>query len=309
MSKLYSQGSKGPDVKEIQAALNYHIRRPAMPLNPDGIFGPKTDDRVREFQKRAGLVVDGIVGPNTLAVLYLRIAGGTEIELTPKKTEAQSAPTAGAGPRRHGLLPTVGVPLGGVRAGPVITRQAAPPVGPQPAPKKVQIKNSHSQGFDVSQKLVYDFMGDDEKKPKWKYTFSFNQVLPWRLGLPKPLKLSLDVKSSPLTSMYSMSGKIKVPFLEVKSPPMLFFPSGALKPYFFTGAGVNQNGFDSFNFGAGASLTAHLLNLKDRPLVPVISVVGDGGYKYTISPHDPHVVGKGYLQLSAVMKWSLPPFF
>lgn len=309
MSKLYSQGSKGPDVQEIQAALNYHIRRPAMPLNPDGIFGSKTDGRVREFQKRAGLVVDGIVGPNTLKVLYARISGGTEIELTPVQAKAQSAPAKPFAPPRHRLMPAGGLQLGGVPAGPVVTQQAAPPVGPQPAPKKVQIRHSDSPGFDLDQKLVYDFMGDDKKTPKWKYTFSFQQVLPWRFDLPKPLKLSVDIKSAPLLSQYSISGKIKVPFFEVKLPPVLFLPSGKLKPYFFTGAGVNQNGFDHFNVGGGASLTVNLLEMKDRPLVPVISVVGDGGYKVLISPYDPHIKGKAFLQMSAVMKWTIPPIF
>lgn len=47
-------------VKKIQKALN---------LYPDGIFGPVTEERVKEWQREHGLTPDGIVGPATLARL------------------------------------------------------------------------------------------------------------------------------------------------------------------------------------------------------------------------------------------------
>lgn len=50
------KGSKGADVKVLQSKLN---------LIQDGIFGPITEEAVKEFQKTAGLTVDGIVGPKT----------------------------------------------------------------------------------------------------------------------------------------------------------------------------------------------------------------------------------------------------
>lgn len=40
----------------------------------DGIFGPKTEEAVRSFQKKNGLTVDGIVGSRTLAALGMSAA-------------------------------------------------------------------------------------------------------------------------------------------------------------------------------------------------------------------------------------------
>jgi peptidoglycan hydrolase-like protein with peptidoglycan-binding domain len=48
-------------------AKTYGITLP--PLVVDGDFGPKTDAMVREFQRRKGLVVDGIAGALTWGAL------------------------------------------------------------------------------------------------------------------------------------------------------------------------------------------------------------------------------------------------
>ena len=69
MSRTLSQGMSGQDVRALQDALNYKIRRGA-PLGVDGAFGPKTDARVREFQRVSKLVVDGLAGPRTQALLF-----------------------------------------------------------------------------------------------------------------------------------------------------------------------------------------------------------------------------------------------
>lgn len=58
-------GSIGQHVKNLQYALNLWPKSVSPPLNTDGIFGPKTDAKVREFQRGNGLVSDGIVGPMT----------------------------------------------------------------------------------------------------------------------------------------------------------------------------------------------------------------------------------------------------
>lgn len=57
-------GSKGNEVKALQEKLN---------LKADGIFGPLTEEAVKDFQRSNGLEVDGIVGANTLSKLNLSV--------------------------------------------------------------------------------------------------------------------------------------------------------------------------------------------------------------------------------------------
>ncbi|MDO8932864.1 MAG: N-acetylmuramidase family protein [Rhodocyclaceae bacterium] len=55
----------GAEVRRLQdllAAAGFDVEK-------DGWYGPKTEQAVREFQQRRGLVADGIAGPKTLAVL------------------------------------------------------------------------------------------------------------------------------------------------------------------------------------------------------------------------------------------------
>ncbi len=62
---LTSPPLSGEDVRQVQTAL---VRWGAQ-LVPDGIFGATTDRAVRQFQTSRGLVADGVVGPQTLALL------------------------------------------------------------------------------------------------------------------------------------------------------------------------------------------------------------------------------------------------
>lgn len=57
---ILKRGSKGKEVAQLQQALK---------LYADGIFGPLTEEAVKEFQRKYGLVADGIVGPNTWALI------------------------------------------------------------------------------------------------------------------------------------------------------------------------------------------------------------------------------------------------
>ena len=58
---LLKVGSKGQSVKELQRALK---------ITADGIFGKATEAAVIKYQQENGLMVDGIVGPQTLSLIH-----------------------------------------------------------------------------------------------------------------------------------------------------------------------------------------------------------------------------------------------
>lgn len=63
---VYQQGSRGSTVKTIQQKLkNWGYYKGAV----DGIFGAKTKEAVKYFQRKNGLTADGIVGKKTLSAL------------------------------------------------------------------------------------------------------------------------------------------------------------------------------------------------------------------------------------------------
>jgi peptidoglycan hydrolase-like protein with peptidoglycan-binding domain len=62
LTKWLRRGSTGPNVVYLQKALGSGLK-------PDGIFGPITEARVRQFQRANGLSVDGVVGPITWGAL------------------------------------------------------------------------------------------------------------------------------------------------------------------------------------------------------------------------------------------------
>jgi len=80
-----SVGSRGNDVVLIQSAINRISQNyPAIPkiLPVDGIFGEKTENAVREFQRVFNLTVDGIVGKATwyrIVSLYVGIRRLSEL--------------------------------------------------------------------------------------------------------------------------------------------------------------------------------------------------------------------------------------
>lgn len=62
---LLRRGSRGNLVYILQALLYVNGIRFAL----DGVFGPATEDAVKQYQNRAKLPVDGIAGPQTFAAL------------------------------------------------------------------------------------------------------------------------------------------------------------------------------------------------------------------------------------------------
>ena len=66
IERTLRKGDKGKDVEELQKMLNklgYNCGK------IDGIFGAKTASAVKSFQKANNLVVDGIFGKKSLAML------------------------------------------------------------------------------------------------------------------------------------------------------------------------------------------------------------------------------------------------
>jgi GH24 family phage-related lysozyme (muramidase) len=92
--KLSNPLRTGDDVKQVQEAL---IKK-GYSIEADGVFGPKTDQAVKAFQKAEGLTVDGIVGPQTLAKLTASSSGSNQKEEpVPQNTTPASSGTASSG--------------------------------------------------------------------------------------------------------------------------------------------------------------------------------------------------------------------
>lgn len=91
---LLKIGARGEAVVKLQRELS---RLGFYKGNIDGIFGPLTARAVRSFQQANGLLVDGIVGPQTSAVLY-------RLDAVEKRQKPQTAPRREV----HTFLLTIG---------------------------------------------------------------------------------------------------------------------------------------------------------------------------------------------------------
>lgn len=67
--RILKKGMSGMDVARCQNLLNRELAYSPPPLWVDGIFGAKTDRKVREFQMKKRLTVDGVVGSATWSAL------------------------------------------------------------------------------------------------------------------------------------------------------------------------------------------------------------------------------------------------
>jgi hypothetical protein len=96
-SGLLVEGSSGPEVAAVQRALG---------IPADGAFGERTEANVRVFQSRHGLLVDGIVGPQTRRALGL---GASRAAAAPADTPPLgSAASTGPAPQSAGPAPQSG---------------------------------------------------------------------------------------------------------------------------------------------------------------------------------------------------------
>jgi peptidoglycan hydrolase-like protein with peptidoglycan-binding domain len=77
-----------PNAKLIRAWWVAPVQR-ALGVPVDGLYGPVSRAAVRAFQKRKGLVVDGIVGPQTLGALGIRRDAGPSKQGPPKQTSSK----------------------------------------------------------------------------------------------------------------------------------------------------------------------------------------------------------------------------
>lgn len=77
----YEQGSEGPGVYIIQQYLSYigSVLEGIPPTEPDGIYGPQTEQAVREFQEYFGIDVTGVVNQYTwdrIVLIYRNLRFG-----------------------------------------------------------------------------------------------------------------------------------------------------------------------------------------------------------------------------------------
>lgn len=97
VSGMLRMGMRGADVRELQSLLN----RTGAAVKADGDFGPTTKAALQTFQRKSGLVDDGVAGPETMRALSAyRVAPDEKLGLVgPLQTaEArQGGSTAGAG--------------------------------------------------------------------------------------------------------------------------------------------------------------------------------------------------------------------
>jgi Meckel syndrome type 1 protein len=77
-------GSSGELVAHVQRELRVTV---------DGVYGPETDAAVRSYQSRAGLPIDGIVGPATWSALFP--ASGGDVSAAAKQTLERKLADAG----------------------------------------------------------------------------------------------------------------------------------------------------------------------------------------------------------------------
>jgi hypothetical protein len=106
---MLSFGTQSADVGVVQLGLNRVLPK-LTPLKVDGIFGPRTDERVRGFQSTRQLKPDGIVGPLTLNGLFARKSLEATVKIT-HGTAPSTAVSSSFGIQPPNLLPKPSPPF------------------------------------------------------------------------------------------------------------------------------------------------------------------------------------------------------
>ena len=182
---LLRQGSRGADVKALQAQLG-------MPAaEQDGIFGPKTEQAVRNFQTSMGLQVDGIVGPQTRAAIANSEAAGAAtrdapynpqpVPQTPTQRRAQQQAPQTAAPQTS--------PRPQARPAPQTSTQQTtqgPAGGPAPAPS--QGVTGSARGMDVDMSGPMDAVRQMAQDQQARFDADDDQPATGPGATPEPLK-------------------------------------------------------------------------------------------------------------------------
>ena len=96
---MLSLGSGGSAVRELQEALNRH----GYSLAVDGVFGDKTKAAVRDYQKKNGLKLDGVVGDETWGSLMSATAAE---DVTPAAPTVSANTAAALEKLEQGYVPS-----------------------------------------------------------------------------------------------------------------------------------------------------------------------------------------------------------
>ena len=281
MELLLARGASGPEVRELQAALNFHIRKQP-PLEPDGEFGSLTEGRVKEFQRQASITPTGTVTLDTDRFLYRRLNGALEAVLTPR-----SPLVAFARPTRIGME-TRSALFGGILG----LGQLAP-VDPDFVRRTPQVVTAETKGFDVETKFTFNPLA---KPSEGEHPLKLALSIPWPVFLRG--KIELQVEQEPSTvGKVSVDPKIKIPF----TPKPLQLGRLQVKPYFFTGAGVEANHFTDLNAGVSSNITFKVLDNIGGTGVN-LKVEADGGVKFKWNLETGEGAFKGVFEGGAVLE-------
>ena len=102
-STTLHNGMRGEEVRRLQQAL---IDLGFLSGNADGIFGVKTENAVRKFQRKKGLTADGLAGLKTQEVLYSGVSSSSSSSSSaqPASSGSSSETTASSSSASGGLF-------------------------------------------------------------------------------------------------------------------------------------------------------------------------------------------------------------